>query len=252
MVDPLDFTGRVVLVTGGTKGVGRGIGARFVDAGATVVACGRSAPDELAAGVVFLPCDVREPEQVDSLVNVLIEQHGRLDVVVNNAGGSPPADAATASARFTQRIVELNLLGPLYVSQAANRMMQQQPEGGSIINIASLSGVRPSPGTVAYGAAKAGLLNATQSLAQEWAPKVRVNAIVAGLVVTEQAELFYGDEDAQARVAASVPIGRMAEPADIGDACLLLASPLASYVTGATLQVHGGGERPPFWSAVEG
>ena len=252
MAEIVDLTGRVVLVTGGTRGVGRGIAARFTDVGATVVVCGRNEPEDAAPGAAFLTCDVRDADQVDALVSVIVEQHGRLDVVVNNAGGSPPAEAATASPRFTQRIIELNLLAPLYVSQAANRAMQQQLEGGSIINIASLSGIRPSPGTTAYGAAKAGLISATQSLAQEWAPMVRVNAVVVGLVRTEQAELFYGDESAQARVAATVPIGRFAEPTDVGDVCLFLASPLAAYVTGAAIEAHGGGERPPFLGAAEG
>jgi len=129
-------------------------------------------------------------------------------------------------------------------------VMQGQPDGGLILNIGSVSASRPSPGTAAYGAAKAGLASLTQSLAVEWAPKVRVNAIAAGLVRTEQAELHYGDAAAQARVAASVPLGRLATPQDVGDACVFLASPLASYVSGASLLVHGGGERPAFLEAV--
>src|SRR5947209_1675332 len=98
--------------------------------------------------------------------------------------------------------------------------MQGQDEGGCIVNVASVSGMRPSPGTAAYGAAKAGLINLTQSLAVEWAPKVRVNCVTAGLIRTEQAELHYGDEAAQARVAATVPLGRLGEPADVASACL--------------------------------
>ena len=112
--------------------------------------------------------------------------------------------------------------------------------------------VRPSPATLAYGAAKAGLLNATQTMAVEFAPKVRVNAVVVGLVVTEQAHLFYGDEDGIAAVGATVPIGRMAEPSDIADVCCFLASPLARYVTGAEILVHGGGELPAYLAASRG
>ena len=118
------------------------------------------------------------------------------------------------------------------------------------MNIASVSGVRPSPNTAAYGAAKAGLLNATQTLAVELAPKVRVNAVVVGLVVTEQAHLFYGDEEGIAAVGETVPLGRMADPTDVADVCLFLASPLARYVSGAQVLVHGGGERPTYIDAA--
>ena len=127
----------------------------------------------------------------------------------------------------------------------------ESDEGGSIVNIASVSGVRPSPGTAAYAAAKAGLLALTSTLAVEWAPKVRINAVIAGLIRTEQAGLHYGDEAGIASVGATIPLGRMGEPRDVGDACLFLASPLARYVSGASLLVHGGGERPAFLSAAK-
>ena len=250
MATTFDFDGRVVLVTGGTKGIGRVIVERFADAGATVVACGRTAPESKTAGL-FVPCDVRDAEQVQAMVDEIVRTHGRLDVAVNNAGGSPAADSATVSARFSEAIIKLNLLGPLFVAQAANAVMQAQDDGGSIINIASISGTRPTPSTAAYGAAKAGLLNLTQTLAMEWAPKVRVNAVTAGLIRTELAHLFYGDDAAQARVAATVPLGRMGEPDDVASACLYLASPLASFISGANLMVHGGGEKPPYIDAVE-
>ena len=249
-----DHTGRVALVTGGTKGIGRHIAAAYAAAGASVVVCGRTPPDDSAGGgedgPMFIACDVREPEQVDALVDAIVERFGRLDVAVNNAGGAPWADSATASPRFNERIVALNLLAPFTVAQAANRVMQGQDDGGAIVNISSVSGTRPTPGTAAYGAAKAGLLNLTQTLAVEWAPKVRVNAVIAGLIATEQAHLFYGDEAAQARVAATVPMGRLGTPADVAAACLYLSSPAASFVTGAALPVHGGNERPAYLSAV--
>ncbi|HEX6568667.1 MAG TPA: SDR family oxidoreductase, partial [Acidimicrobiales bacterium] len=148
--------------------------------------------------------------------------------------------------------ISLNLIAPFTVAQAANRVMHVQEGGGSIVNIASVSGVRPSPGAAAYGAAKAGLLNLTQTLAVEWAPKVRVNAVVAGLIATEQARLVYGDDAAIARVAATVPAGRLGTPDDVAGACVFLSSPLASYISGAALSVHGGNERPAFLAAVTG
>ena len=243
----IDLTGRVVLVTGGTRGIGRGIADRFAEAGATVVVCGRTEPESSPHG--FVAADVRDPDQVDGLVSEVIGRHDRLDVLVNNAGGSPAADTATASPRFSAAIIALNLTAPLLVSQAANVAMQAQDEGGAIVNVSSVSGLRPSPRTAAYGAAKAGLVNLTQTLAMEWAPKVRVNCVSAGLIRTEQANEFYGDEAGIAAVAATVPLGRMGTPADVADACLFLASPMASYVSGANLVVHGGGEPPTYLGA---
>ena len=242
-----DLGGRVVLVTGGVRGVGRGISAVFADQGATVLTCARRPVEGLP--YEFHRCDVRDPDAVGALIEVIVDRHGRLDVVVNNAGGSPYALAADASPRFHQKVIELNLLGMLHVSQAANAVMQQQPRGGSIVSISSISGSRPSPGTAAYGAAKAGVDSLTASLAVEWAPNVRVNAVVAGMVETEQAQLFYGDSESQAAVAATVPLGRFAKPSEIGWAVAFLASDAASYISGATLAVHGGGEPPPFLSA---
>jgi NAD(P)-dependent dehydrogenase (short-subunit alcohol dehydrogenase family) len=253
--DPLDLTGRVAIVTGGTRGVGRGITARFLEAGAGVVVCGRKQPPEpvRAAGreALFVQADVREPEQVDRVIAAARERFGRVDVLVNNAGGAPAVDAATVSPRFSEGTIRLNLIAPLLCSQRANAVMQAQAEGGSIVFITSVSAFRPSPGTAAYGAAKAGLVSLAASLAVEWAPKVRTNCVAAGMVETELSHLHYGGSAEElARVAATVPLGRLATPRDIGDACLFLASPLASYVSGSTLVVHGGGERPAFLGAV--
>lgn len=256
MTRTMDFSGQVVLVTGGGKGVGRGITQRFLEQGAEVVICGREAPAQLPAHegreAWFVPCDVRDFAQLEQLMAAIDERYGRLDVLINNAGGAPYANAAEASPRFSEAIVRLNLLAPLNLCQLANQRMQKQPQGGAIINICSVSAIRPSPGTAAYGAAKAGLVNLGRSLAVEWAPKVRINAVIGGLIRTEQSHLHYGDEAGVARVAASIPLGRMAEPGDIGDACLYLASPMAAYVSGAEITLHGGGERPAFLDAAQG
>jgi NAD(P)-dependent dehydrogenase (short-subunit alcohol dehydrogenase family) len=250
-MDELRFDDQVVIVTGGCRGIGRAIAQRFSDAGAHVAICCRHEPESLPDGWLFVAADVREPEQIDGVIDATVERFGRVDVLVNNAGGSPPADTATASPRFTAGIIGLNLTASLVFAQKANAVMQERA-GGSIVNIASVSGVRPSPNTLAYGAAKAGLLNATKTMAVEFAPKVRVNAVIVGLVVTEQSHLFYGDEEGIASVGATVPLGRMADPADVADVCLFLASPLARYVSGAEVLVHGGGERPAYMDAAKG
>jgi NAD(P)-dependent dehydrogenase (short-subunit alcohol dehydrogenase family) len=248
----LGFDDQVVVVTGGCRGVGRGIAQRFADAGAHIAICCRHEPESLPDGWLFVAADVREPDQVDAVIAQTRERFGRLDVLVNNAGGAPPADTATASPRFTAGIIALNLTAPIVCAQRAFAQMKEQDSGGVIINIASVSGVRASPEAAAYGAAKAGLLNATKTMAVEFAPKVRVNAVVVGLVVTEQAHLFYGDAEGIASVGATVPLGRMADPSDVADVCLFLASPLARYVTGAEVLVHGGGELPAYMGAAKG
>ena len=249
----LDFSGKVVIVTGGGKGVGLGITNRYLENGAKVVICGRNEPESLPKvgdnEAAFIAVDVRDVEQVQACIDFTVEKFGRLDVLINNAGGAPNADAATVSPRFSESIIRLNLIAPLNFCQAANAVMQTQESGGTIVNIASVSAIRPSPGTAAYGAAKAGLVNLATSLAVEWAPKVRINSVIAGLIRTEQAHLHYGDEAGIDAVGSTIPLGRMANPEDIGDACLFLSSPLSSYVSGTTVTVHGGGEAPAFLNA---
>src|SRR5271165_3221471 len=253
------FSGGRVIVTGGTRGIGAGIARGFLRAGAQVLVCGRNEPADGAClpaadgrTAAFTRADVRDPEQVRGLIAAGTDLFGGLDVVISNAGGSPPAAAATASPRLHARIIELNLIAPLHVAQGANEVMRDQPEGGSIIMIGSVSGTRPSPGTAAYGAAKAGLHHLVTSLAIEWAPQVRVNCVAPGFVETGGASGHYGDAEGADAVRRTVPLQRMATPADVAGACLFLASPQAAYISGATLLVHGGGERPGFLAAARG
>ncbi|NUR60802.1 MAG: SDR family oxidoreductase [Catenulispora sp.] len=247
MAVTVDLEGCVALVTGGGRGVGLGITRRLAAAGARVVACARREPETaLPPGAEHREADVRDAEAVRALIEGVVGDHGRLDLVVNNAGGAPYALADEASPRFSAAIVGLNLLAPLAVAQAANRVMQQQRTGGHIINISSESARRASPGTAAYGAAKAGLENLTRTLAVEWAPKVRVNAVTVGPVRTELAHLHYGDEEGIAAVGRTIALGRLADPDDVGDICVLLASSLARYVNGAAILLDGGGTRPAF------
>ncbi|CEA02503.1 short chain dehydrogenase/reductase family oxidoreductase [Pseudomonas saudimassiliensis] len=249
----LDYRGKVVLVTGGTKGIGAGIASAYLAAGAQVFVCGRQEPEHLPEAdgrqAQFLAADVRDVEATAAVFERIGELAGRLDVLVNNAGGSPYAEAATASPRFSESILRLNLLAPLNIAQQANQLMQQQAEGGVIIFIGSVSASRPSPGTAVYGAAKAGIVALASSLAVEWGPKVRVLTISPGLIRTEQSHLHYGDEAGIAAVGAGIPAGRMGEPEDIANACLYAGSPMAAYFSGTNLLLHGGGERPAFLAA---
>lgn len=241
------LAGKVAVVTGGTRGIGAAIASRLLSEGASVLVCARNAPASLPSGAIFVAADVREPSQAAAVVTEAADRFGRLDIAVNNAGGSPYADAATASPRFVSKVVALNLLAPFYVAQAANAVMQSQPDGGLIINIGSVVAASPPPGMAAYAAAKAGLTVLTRCLAAEFGPRVRVNQVTAGLVRTENATDYYGDSARQALIAGLIPARRMATPEDIAGACLLLASPDAAYVNGAELVVDGGGEPPARW-----
>jgi NAD(P)-dependent dehydrogenase (short-subunit alcohol dehydrogenase family) len=243
----LDLSNRVALVTGGSRGIGRGISQALGAAGAAVVACGRSEAEPLP-GTTHVRCDVRDPDAVQAMIEQIVRDHGRLDVLVNNAGGAPSALAADASPRFHDSIIGLNLSAPLVVAQVANRVMQAQATGGSIVNISSISANRPAPTIAAYAAAKAGIDSLTRSLAMEWAPKVRVNSVDVGLCRTEQTDDHYGGDDRVAAIERTIPLGRMAQPLEVGHVVAFLASDLASYVSGAQVACHGGGEPPVFLS----
>jgi NAD(P)-dependent dehydrogenase (short-subunit alcohol dehydrogenase family) len=240
----LDLTDRVVLVTGGARGIGLGVSRVLGSAGATVVTCGRSEAE--APGASHLVCDVRDPDAVRAMVGEVVSTHGRIDGLVNNAGGAPHSPAAEASPRLHEKVVGLNLLAPLAVAQACHAVMQSQDRGGSIVNISSVSARRPSPGTAAYGAAKAGLDSLTRSLAVEWGPRVRVNSVDVGLCRTEHTADHYGGEDGVAAIERTIPLGRMASPEEVGHVVAFLLCDLASYVSGATVECHGGGEPPAF------
>ena len=245
---------KVVLVTGGGKGVGRGISECFLEVGAEVVICGRKLPEKLPqhSGRVahFFEADVTDRVAIEGLFTQIMQRFGRLDVLVNNAGGSPFALADKASPRFHDAIIQLNLVAPLNLAQCANALMQKQAGGGVILFIGSVAADRASPGTAAYGAAKAGVASLVQSLAVEWAPKVRVVGVNPGAVRTEQSALHYGDERGIAAVAGTIPLGRLAEVRDVGKACVWLTSSEAAYVSGTNIVIHGGGERPAFLAAA--
>lgn len=240
---------RVVLVTGGARGLGRDLVEAFAARGDTVVTCGRHAPADGNLPAEFHACDVRDAEAVADLVDTVASSHGRLDVVINNAGGTPYADAADMSPRLAEKVVALNLMAPFYVAQRANAIMQAQPGGGVIVNIGSVVAFRPSRSCAPYVAAKAGLVGLTRALALEWAPAVRVNLVTPGLLRTELLAETYGPN--APAVEATVPMGRFATGKDVAAACMALTSSDMRYVTGAELVVDGGGEYPAWLVVAE-
>ncbi|MBL88895.1 MAG: short chain dehydrogenase [Actinobacteria bacterium] len=246
----LDFSGKTVIVTGGTRGLGRVISESFLDAGANVVTCARNAPEKAIFSelnnneAVFFETDVRNPDQVDSLISEVIQKFGRIDVLVNNAGGAPSVRSSDASPRFNEKVVSLNLLASMYCSQSVFPVMTAQEDNGVIINISSVSGSRPNPSGMAYGAAKAGLDNLSKTLAHEWSPKIRVLTLAVGLIETDESSDFYGDDEKRLELANHLAMKRLGKPEEIADMCLVLASPLARWMTGTTVEVHGGGESP--------
>lgn len=244
----IDMSGKVVLVTGGARGVGDGIVQTFLEAGAEVEICGRTAPESArevdGRQPHFESVDVREADQVNAWVQGILERRGRIDVVINNAGGAPFADFVAGSPRFHAKVNDLNFMSAVYLGLATYPALKES--AGVVLNVTSISARRASPGTAVYGAAKAALESLTTSLAVEWAPDIRVNAISCGLVATPGSIDHYGDAEQFAKVAATIPRGVLATPQEIGNACLMLASPLASHITGAVLNVDGGGEWPAF------
>jgi NAD(P)-dependent dehydrogenase (short-subunit alcohol dehydrogenase family) len=248
--ESLDFSGKTVIVTGGTRGLGRVISKSFLDAGANVVTCARNEPEKQIFSelnnneAIFFKTDVRDPEQVESFVSKVVEKFGRIDVLINNAGGAPSIKSSDASPRFNEKVVSLNLLAPMNCCQSVFPVMTSQKGNGVILNISSVSGSRPNPAGMAYGAAKAGLENLSKTLAHEWSPKIRVLTLAVGLIETDESSDFYGDDENRLKLADHLAMKRLGEPEEIADMCMVLASPLARWMTGTTVEVHGGGESP--------
>ena len=244
---------KVVIITGGSQGVGLGISRAFLHAGASVVSCARkpfehcpaAETDDERARSMHIQADVRNDDDIDHVIATTLERFGHLDVLVNNAGGQPPADIATASPRFIRAIVELNLTAPMIFAAAAYRVMREQDGGGCVINISSQASM-PSGGggsLVPYGASKAGLNHMTRSLAVAWGRKVRVNCVSLGWVETEaMADLLLPENREQwTTTIERIPVGRMGTADDIGGICTFLASDAASYLNGTTIWADGGG-----------
>lgn len=243
--------GTVALVTGGGTGLGRATALELARSGARVVICGRRSEPLAETGRAIaslggeglaVPADVREPEQVDALVEAALERFGRIDVLVNNAGGQFIAKAEDISPNGWRAVVGIVLDGGFLCSRAAGRRMIEQGEGGAILSVLASYAWTGGPGTVHSAAAKAGLLAMTRTLAVEWAGHgIRVNCICPGPTDTEGAgQALWPTEADRARVAATVPLGRLGTPEEIAWWAAALCSRYAGYITGEVLTIDGG------------
>ncbi|MDQ1735120.1 MAG: hypothetical protein QOH56_1371 [Pseudonocardiales bacterium] len=245
--DRFSLSGKVVVLTGGSRGLGRAMSLALAEAGASVVvasrtlaACRSVAEEITAAGGQALAhaCHVGHWDELQPLLDSAYDRFGRLDVLVNNAGSSVLYDSlATVSEDLFDRTVALNLKGPFRLAVLAAERMRAE-RGGSIINISSLGAHRPEARALPYAAAKAGLDVVTVALAQEYGPSVRVNSIRPGSFATDVAR--HWDAVTTERYASRVALGRVAEPDEIVGTTLYLASDASSFTTGAVITVDGG------------
>jgi NAD(P)-dependent dehydrogenase (short-subunit alcohol dehydrogenase family) len=247
--DLFSVSGQVVLVSGGSRGIGRAIAEGFAQRGARVIITGRNqatleqtAAAITAAGtnVQSLVCDVARPAATELLVERVMRDCRRIDTLINSAGVNRRKSAATVTEEDYNYLLDINLKGAFLLSQAVGRHMIQQ-RSGSQINIASLATDRPLKHAAPYAMSKAGLGQMTRALAMEWGPLgVRVNAIAPGFIVTDLTRKMWTDEKMQAWVRANTPQGRLGQPQDLVGAALFLASPAAAFLTGQILYVDGG------------
>ena len=246
----INFKNKTVVITGGSKGIGLEITKTFLKHQANVIVLARNKPKRKIQSKgntgYFIECDIRNAESIDSAIKDIASKYKSIDVLINNAGGAPMADSLTASPKFHEAIIDLNLTAPLNLSQKVAKKMIKQKTVSNIINISSVTATRPTPGSAAYGAAKGALVNLTKTLAVEWAPKIKVNSIIVGYIETENSILHYGSKKEINKVAKTIPMKRMGKPEDIANACIFFASDLADWITGAALEVHGGGEKPTY------
>lgn len=258
-LDAVSLAGKVAAVTGGGAGLGRGIAAGLAAFGAEVAIWERNAETCASAaeaiGGLAVVTDVREADQVDRAVEATLDRYGRIDVLVNNAGGVFVSSILDVAEKGIDALYRANLRHVILCTQRVGRVMVAAGHGGSIVNVASIEGVRAAPGYAAYAAAKAGVLNFTKTAALELAPHgIRVNALAPDITWTEglaalaaTADDGRSTDERNARTALTVPLGRLGHVDDLAGAAVFLASGLSSYVTGQTIHVDGGTSAAAGW-----
>jgi len=241
--------GKVALVTGGSRGIGRASALALADAGAHVVVSSRKIADLEAVAEEIRAKGVRalavaahnaKIEESRMLIERVVKEFGRIDILMNNAGTNPYYGPLLEQDEKTYEVtMNVNLKGVLFLSQLAAKIMKEQG-GGSIINISSIGGLRAGDLGV-YSVTKAGLIMLTQVMAKEWGQyNIRVNAIAPGIIKTRLSEALWKEPEVNQKVLGQIPLMRLGEPEEIAGAVVFLASPAASYVTGATLVIDGG------------
>ncbi len=248
MLERFRLDGKTAIVTGAGRGIGAATARAMAEAGASVVLASRTAEqlEAVAADVrafggraLVVPTDVNENENIVALAAATIEEFGRIDIVVNNAGGTPPRPFLDTSPGYFERAFHFNTTTAFVLSKAAVPQMLEQGEG-AIVNISSAIGRLRDRGFTAYGTAKAALSHLTRLMAADLAPKIRVNGIAVGSVATSALETVLTDEAVRTEMVTGTPLKRLGEPDDIALGALYLASPAASFVTGKIFEIDGG------------
>ena len=246
--NPFDLSGKTALVTGANTGLGQAIALALADAGADIVAAGRSTPDETRAvveasgrGFKFVEADLRTTQPLERLTEAAWAAFGAVDILVNNAGTIRRADAADFTEADWDAVMGLNLKSVFFLTQAIGRRMLARGQGGKVINIASLLSFQGGIRVASYTASKSGLAGITRLLANEWAGRgINVNAIAPGYFETSNTEALRADADRSRQILERIPAGRWGRPGDLGGAVVFLASAASDYVHGVVLPVDGG------------